>query len=157
MSFLAWLDGTWIAALVRETYYGYPAFEAVHAIGMAMMIGAIGVINLRVLGYKPQIPMLGVRQLLPLAWLGFAANAITGAALFTSDAFYFFESTTFRIKILLIFLAGINAWLLGRLYFREVLAGYDPAPTAAVKWIAATSLLFWFGALIAGRLLAYTP
>ena len=69
----------------------------------------------------------------------------------------FFESYTFRIKILLIILGGINAALLSRRVFRDTGTGQAPAPTTGTKWIAATSLVFWFGAIIAGRLIAYTP
>ena len=158
MAFLEWLQNTWVGKLVAESLWGYPIFETIHTLGMAMLIGSLGLINLRVLGYKPELPMLGTRQLLPLAWLGFTLNAISGTLLFTSDAVYFFNSYTFRIKILLIVLGGINAALLGQRVFREAAAGAAPAsPTAGTKWIAVTSLVFWFGAVIAGRLIAYTP
>jgi hypothetical protein len=71
---------------------------------------------------------------------------------------YFFNSWTFRIKMVLIILAGINAALLGQRIFREAPAG-SPAvvPSTGVKWIAGTSLLFWFGAVCCGRLIAYLP
>ena len=157
MGFLEWLQGTWLATMVAEKLWAYPLFETMHTIGMALLIGSLGLINLRVLGYKPELPILGTRELLPLAWLGFTLNAISGTALFTSDAVMFFESYTFRIKILLIILGGINAALLGRRVFRDAAAGVAPAPTTGTKWIAATSLVFWFGAIIAGRLIAYTP
>ena len=75
------------------------SFETMHTIGMALLIGSLGLIDLRVLGYKPELPIFGTRDLLPLAWLGFTLNAISGTALFTSDAVMFFESYTFRIKI----------------------------------------------------------
>jgi len=158
MAFLEWLQGTWVGLLVAESLWGYPLLETIHSLGMAMLIGSLGLINLRVLGVKRDLPMLGMRQLLPLAWLGFTLNAISGTLLFTSDAVYFFESYTFRIKMVLIVLGGLNAALLGQRVFREAAAGAAPAlPTAGTKWIAATSLVFWFGAVIAGRLIAYTP
>jgi hypothetical protein len=158
MAFLEWLQGTWVGVLVAESLWGYPLLETIHSIGMAMLIGSLGLINLRVLGYKPSLPLLGMQQLLPLAWLGFTLNAISGSLLFTSDAVYFFESYTFRIKMVLIVLGGLNAALLGRRIFRDATAG-SPAtpPTASTKWIAASSLVFWLGAVCAGRLIAYTP
>lgn len=158
MAFLEWLQRTWVGVLVAESLWGYPLFETIHTIGMAMLIGSLGLINLRVLGYKPELPMLGTRQLLPLAWLGFTLNAISGSLLFASDAVYFFSSWTFRIKMVLIVLGGINAALLGQRVFREAAAGAGPAvPTAGTKRIAVTSLVFWFAAVCAGRLIAYTP
>jgi hypothetical protein len=158
MGFLEWLQGTWVAVLVAESLWGYPLLETIHSIGMAMMIGSLGLINLRVLGFKPELPLLGTRELLPLAWLGFTLNAISGTLLFTSDAVYFFSKYTFLIKMVLIVLGGLNAALLGRRVFRDASGGeVAAAPGAGTKWIAATSLLFWLGAVCAGRLIAYTP
>jgi hypothetical protein len=159
MGFLEWLQSTWVGVLVAESLWGYPILETIHTIGMAMMIGSLGLINLRVLGYKPELPLLDVRQLLPLAWIGFTLNAISGTLLFTSDAVYFSGKYTFWIKMILIALGGINAALLGGRVFRDAAAG-GPSPAAALagtKWIAFLSLVFWFGAVIAGRLIAYTP
>jgi hypothetical protein len=157
MAFLEWLQGSWLGTMVAESLWGYPLFETLHTIGMALLIGSLGLINLRMLGYKPELPILGMRDLLPLAWLGFTINAFSGIALFTSDAVFFFSSYTFRIKMILIILGGINAAVLGRRMFREVHAGDAVAPPAGVKWIARSSLVFWIGAVIAGRLIAYTP
>jgi hypothetical protein len=158
MAFLEWLQGTWVGVLVAESLWGYPLFETIHTIGMAMLIGSLGLINLRVLGVKSELPLLAMQQLVPLAWLGFTLNAISGTLLFTSDAVFFFNSYTFRIKMVLIVLGGINAALLGQRVFRDAAAAAPPAPpTAGTQWIAATSLVFWIGAVCAGRLIAYTP
>jgi hypothetical protein len=125
---------------------------------MAMLVGALGIINLRVLGYKAELPVLGTRDLLPLAWLGFTINLISGIALFTSDAVYFWSSYTFRLKLLLILLGGVNAFVLGRAAFREAQGGGSGfVATPGIKWIAGSSLFFWLGAIITGRLIAYTP
>ena len=158
MAFLEWLQSTWVGVLVAESLWAYPLFETIHSIGMAMLIGSLGLINLRVLGYKPDLRLLDTQQLLPLAWLGFTLNAISGSLLFTSDAVYFFSSWTFRIKMGLIVLGGINAALLGRRVFRETVSSGAPTPPSfGTKSIAVTSLVFWFGAVCAGRLIAYTP
>ena len=157
MAFLEWLQSTSVGVMVAESLWGYPLFETIHTIGMAMLIGALGLINLRVLGYKAELPIIGTRQLLPLAWLGFTLNAISGALLFTSDAVYFFNSWTFRVKMVLIVLGGLNAALLGQRIFQSARAGAPVAPSTGVKWIAATSLVFWFGAVCCGRLIAYLP
>ena len=156
MDFLAWLQGTAFATAVAETIWAYPLLETLHALGMAMLLGSLGLTNLRVLGYKPELPLLGTQELLPLAWLGFTINAASGLALFTSDAIYFFSSYTFRIKLVLIALAGVNAVVLAHKVFREPARSGAVASTGA-KWLAASSLVFWVGAAVAGRLIAYTP
>jgi hypothetical protein len=157
MGFFEWLDDTRLSHFVAETLWAYPALETMHTIGMALLIGSLGLIDLRVLGFKPELPLLETQRLLPLAWLGFTLNAFSGTLLFVSDAVMFSSSYTFRLKIALIILGGINAALLGRSVFQNPSAGAPSAPTAAAKWIAGTSLVFWFGAIICGRLVAYTP
>jgi hypothetical protein len=157
MGFLEWLQNTWVAHLVAESLWGYPTLETMHTIGMALLIGSLGLIDIRVLGFKTDLPILETRRLLPLAWLGFTLNAISGTLLFTSDAITFSASYTFRIKILLIILGGINAGLLSNRIFHTAPAGGPVTPTTGAKWIAGTSLVFWFGAVICGRLIAYTP
>lgn len=158
MAFLEWLQTTALGTMVAESLWAYPLFETLHTLGMAMLVGALGLVNLRVLGYKPELPLLGTRDLLPLAWIGFTINLISGVALFTSDAVYFWSKYTFRIKLVLILLGGINAFILSRAAFRkaEQQAGQYVA-TTGVRWVAASSLFFWVGAIIAGRLIAYAP
>jgi hypothetical protein len=155
MAFLEWLQSTWIGTTIAESVWGYPTFETMHAIGMAMLLGSLGLIDLRVLGYKADLPLLGMRSLLPLAWIGFTLNAFSGTLLFMSNAVEFFDNIMFRFKIVLIILAGINAAILSRGIFREAPAGAVVSSTTGEKWLAATSLVFWFGAVICGRFIAY--
>jgi len=157
MGFFEWLDDTPLSHFVAETLWAYPTLETMHTVGMALLIGSLGLIDLRVLGFKPELPLLETQRLLPLAWLGFTLNAFSGTLLFVSDAVMFATSYTFRLKIALIILGGINAALLGRSVFQTPSAGAPSVPTAGAKWIAGASLVFWFGAIICGRLVAYTP
>ena len=158
MQFLEWLQFSALGTFVAENLYAYPVLETLHVLGMAVLVGVLSLINLRVLGYKRELPLVGTRQLLPLAWGGFTVNLITGAALFSSDAVYFFDSWTFRIKILLIILGGINAAVLSsRIFQQQVADGGDVELAPGMKWVAASSLVFWTGAILAGRLVAYLP
>ena len=154
MGFLEWLQATWIGTTIAESLWGYPTFETMHAIGMAMLIGSLGLIDLRVLGYKPALRLVDMRALLPLAWIGFTLNAFSGTLLFMSNAVEFFGNTAFRWKMLLIVLGGINAALLSGRIFREGPAAAGVA-TSGAKWLAATSLVFWFAAIVCGRFIAY--
>lgn len=157
MSFLMWLQNTPVAIFVAETLWAYPTLETMHTVGMALLLGSLGLINLRVLGYKRVLPLIGTADLLPIAWIGFTFNAFSGVLLFTSDAVNFFSSNTFRLKMLLIVLAGINALVLSRKVFTPEYADNPGGGTAGAKVIAASSLVFWVGAIICGRLYAYYP
>lgn len=155
MSFLEWLQNTPVAIFVAETLWAYPLLETVHTLGMALLLGTLGLINLRVLGYKRVLPLLGTADLLPIAWFGFTINALSGLLLFTSDAVSFFSSYTFRVKITLIVLAGINAAILSQRIFTT--ADGAAAESVGVRALAASSLVFWVVAVICGRIYAYYP
>lgn len=157
MAFLEWLQGTWVGVLVAESLWGYPLLETIHSIGMAMLIGSLGLINLRVLGFKRELPLVGTSALLPLAWIGFTLNAVSGSLLFASDAVYFFSSWTFRVKMLFVVVAGFNAALLGQRVFRDAAGSAAVEPSGGTKAMALVSLVFWFAAAGAGRLIAYLP
>src|SRR5690606_41458816 len=108
MDFLAWLESTALATAVAETLWAYPLLETLHAVGMVMLVGSLGLINLRVLGYKPALPIAGMQTLLRLAWIGFTLNAISGVGLFSSDVVQFFSSYTFRFKLGLLAFGGFD-------------------------------------------------
>lgn len=157
MGFLEWLQFTPPASFVAETLWAYPLFETLHTLGMALLIGSLGLINLRILGYKPDLPIVGTLDLLPLAWIGFTVNLVSGLALFISDAVYFWTSISFKVKLALILLAGINTFVLSQTCFREARTGVVAPPATNAKRLAASSLAFWLGAIILGRLVAYLP
>ena len=158
MNFLGWLQNTPVAIFVAETLWAYPLLETLHTLGMAMLLGSLGLINLRVLGYKSALSLIGTRDLLPIAWLGFTINAASGLLLFTSDAISFFSSNTFRVKIALIVLAGINAAILSRrIYGDGDNAAGSNGGEATTRLLAGSSLAFWVVAVICGRIYAYYP
>lgn len=158
MNFFYWLQNTPVAIFVAEVLWAYPLLETLHTLGMAMLLGSLGLINLRVLGYRSALSLIGTRDLLPVAWLGFTVNAASGLLLFTSDASTFFMSNTFRVKIILIILAGINAAILSRQIYGE--HGEEIAfhgASGGLRMLAASSLFFWVVAVICGRIYAYYP
>lgn len=157
MEFLEWLQYSPAGSFVAETLWAYPLFETLHTLGMALLIGSLGLVNLRVLGFKPELPIVGTLDFLPLAWIGFSVNLISGLALFISDAVHFWGSLTFRIKLGLIVLAGINAFLLSQSVFREARKGTTLRVEPGARLIAGSSLVLWGGAIVAGRLIAYLP
>ncbi len=159
MAFLEWLQSTWVGLLVAESLWGYPLLETIHTIGMAMLIGSLGLINLRVLGVQGRpaaarhAPAAAARVARFYAERDQRLVAVHVGRRRTSS-----RATRSASRWCSSFLAGINAALLGQRVFREAAAGASaPLPTASTKWIAATSLVFWFGAVCAGRLVAYTP
>ncbi len=120
-------------------------------IGAILLVGAIGLLDLRLLGYARGAPLpVMVRALTPIALLGFATMVVSGAVLFAADATALVGSDIFRTKLVLIGLAGLNA-----LAFRFVHAHPgDPVPFGA-RMMALASLGLWLTVVVAGRWIAY--
>ena len=156
MNFLIWLQdsalGTWVAGSI----WGYPIVLASHALGMAVVVGTVVMINLRVLGFARNVPVTFFDQLSVITWAGLALNVVTGLALFSGDPVKFFYHPVFRIKISLIVLGVLTTWLVLQAVrdSARLPAGAFETP-ARVKVAAGFSLLSWSCAIIAGRLIAY--
>ena len=106
------------------------------------------------LGFWPKVPVKPLIRLYPLMWFGFGINAVTGAVLLLADATAKLTNWDFYVKMTFV-VAGM-----GVLYVMRERVFADPqldnAPvTGIAKKLAWLSLVCWFGAITAGRLLAY--
>ena len=87
MGFLTWLEATqWPAEWVRSSTAGYPSMIALHALGMAIMVGLSLLLDLRILGWFAGIPLPALRRFFGLAWVGFGINFVSGSMLFSAVA-----------------------------------------------------------------------
>lgn len=154
MGFLVWLEASGLAEWVRMSTAGYPSMIALHAIGMAVMVGLALVLDLRLLGWFAEIPLPALQRFLGLAWIGFGINFLSGSALFSAQATAYIVDVVFMTKIVLVFLGVVTVAIL-----QPKLAsagGWAGGQTPGhVKAIAAVSIVFWLGAIIMGRLTAY--
>jgi hypothetical protein len=145
---------------VSHLWWAWPLCESLHFIGMAMLVGVAGVIDLRLLGMAKGLPLGPLQRLMPWAALGFAINLITGFVFIAGNPRQYIGpplSLSFAAKMLFILLAGLNVFLfyttgLKRLVDR-VEAGHD-APLGA-KVSAAVSLFLWVGVMYWGRMLQF--
>ena len=124
-----------------------------HVIGLALLIGMIGVFDLRLLGFAKQLPIAPLHRLMPWAIVGFSINFVTGGLAFIGMPFFYTYDIAFWLKMCAILLAGLNVAVFhftGTLsHVKHVGAGEDAPPLA--KLIAASSLLLWFAVIILGR------
>jgi len=154
---LYWMKMTPVGAWVRNSEWAFPFLQSWHFIGMTMLLGVVGAIDLRVLGVARAIPLAPLHRFLPLAFIGFGINLITGICFFCHDPWVYAFNTSFRIKMLLILLAGLNAlWF--RLGVFLDLDRWGPGIEASrlAKVISAVSILIWLGVITAGRYIAFT-
>lgn len=142
-----------LAAWAAGSSWAYPAANVVHLLGLVLLIGGIGLVDLRLLGAFRALPLQPLaRALTPLAVAGLALLVASGAVLFAADPAVA-ASGTFRRKLLLIAFALANAAAFRVLYGRSPAA--DPAPAPA-RVMAAASLALWLLVGANGRLIAYS-
>jgi hypothetical protein len=155
--FPSWLQGTAVAVWTRESpsIWAYPTVLMLHTVGLGMLVGANAVVDFRLLGFAPRLPLLSLAPLYRLMWAGFAINATTGAMLFASDAEAKARQPVFYLKLTLIALALVVTAMIRRGIERGRAAGAGDLSVAPGRRLAALSLLLWTGAITAGRLMAY--
>lgn len=155
--FVAWLATTPGSIALHESLYMYAIVETIHVISIALFVGTIGLIDLRVLGLAlNRTPVSqALQRLLPWTVVGFVVLVITGALLFYAIPERTFHSLWFRAKMLLLVLAGLNVWRFHRAYGLSP-GDWDmgPAPARA-RASAAVSLALWVGVIVFGRFIAY--
>lgn len=152
MGFLIWLEESGLGTWARLG--GYPPMIALHAIGMAVMVGLALGVDLRMLGMFPEIPYTALQRFLGIAWFGFGINLLSGAVLFTTQATTYISSTAFLLKIGFVILGVFTTGLLQAALSGRTSSWSNKLP-GKVKGIASLSIAFWMGAIISGRLIAY--
>jgi hypothetical protein len=144
---------TWLRE--SESPFGFYFVLLFHTFGLALLVGANGLVDLRLLGFSPSIPLAPLKRFFRTMWVGFGINATTGVLLLTAYPTKALTNPVFYAKLIMI---GSALWILTKLQ-KEVFA--DPTVTEAdmmargaslAKW----SLALWLGVISAGRLLAYT-
>lgn len=157
MELFAALENSAIADAIRTWPWAYPALETAHYIGLACLVGGIMLIDLRLLGVARSLPLRSVIGLLVWVWIGFVINVVSGTLIFIYGATNFSTNPAFRLKMVLLVLAGINAMIFTLAYMRngerwEQIRNV-PLP---IKAVATASFLLWLGVVTAGRWMAYT-
>ena len=156
MDFLVWLESSAVADAIRTSIWMYPAFETAHYIGLSLLVGAIMVIDLRVLGVARALPVASMIRLLPWVWAGFIINVLSGSMLFTYGATNFGTNSAFLLKMTFMVLAGLNAFAFQLATTRS---SYDwvaqDRPPAAVKVFATLSFVLWLCVVTTGWWMAY--
>ena len=137
-----------------SSVFAFPSILLLHTIGMGIVVGICAGIDLRILGYAPAVPLAPLERFIPLFWVGFWVNTVTGIIMLAADATTKAINPDFYVKMAFVFLAVINLQILRKRVFRDPLIDKAPFSTNA-KMLAILNLIFWLGAITAGRLLAY--
>jgi hypothetical protein len=158
LSLLESLSQTSLVLWVAESDYGYPFVLTMHAIGMALVVGIMLILNLRVLGLAKGISLTSLRAFFRVAWIGLAINLVSGSLLFCANYTAFLHNTAFITKISLLIVGGIGTGVLAKeLKLRTInnAAGVE-LPSQKARVIAAILVVVWLSAITAGRIVGYT-
>jgi hypothetical protein len=136
-----------------NTAYGWPAIESVHFIALAVLLGSVGLFDLRVLGLAKAIPIPTVHRLIPFGVAAFAVNIVTGSMFFVSAPDQYMWNPAFRLKVACLAVAGLNVLVFYSAFAKGLRE--DAEPTWPVKLIAGISLAAWIGVIVFGRLITY--
>ena len=143
--------------VIEYSRWGWPLLETLHFIGLILILGTVGLLNIRVLGFLKQLPVGPLHRLLPLGLAGLAINVVTGVMFFVGMPYFYVYNLIFQAKIILILFAGANLLLFyctGVFRKWEKLGPGDDAPMFA-KFVAAASLLLWLAVTVIGRYIPF--
>jgi hypothetical protein len=154
MGFLQWLETTGLARFVSESLWGYPIILTSHGVGMAIVVGIMLMIDMRLLGFAPRIPLDSFAKLFAIGWFGIALNVISGLMLFSAEAVRFAGNSMFQVKILLLVVGATTAWM--SMKDAMVLPEGDVIAAVKARTLARISIACFLIAVIAGRFTAYT-
>jgi hypothetical protein len=142
---------------MRQWLWLYPTVETVHLVGIALLVGSIAVLDLRLLGLSRAIPVRKLAaHVLPWTIGSFVLIVPSGFALFIAHASDLIAKPVFALKMCLILAAGINAAAFHVGVYRGAAQwDVDVMPPGTARAAAALSLLLWVAVIACGRLLAY--
>lgn len=145
------IEASVLGSFVRGSAWAYPVVNLLHLLGMVLLIGGIGILDLRIAGAFRTLPINALsRALTPLALAGLTLMVLSGPLLFAADAVALARSPTFGWKLALIVLALANA-----LTFRRFWRGTADEPGVPLRLMAIASIALWLSVAALGRLIAY--
>jgi uncharacterized membrane protein len=141
------------SALMIGSKWWWWIMMAAHFIGLALIVGTVGILDVRIMGFLKQIPVAAVHQFIPWALCGLAVNITTGMLAFIGQPTNYILSIGFWLKILGLLLLGVNAAVF---YLTDIFGDVEklqPGEDAAMpaKLVAASGLFLWFAVIALGR------
>jgi hypothetical protein len=150
------LASTSLSLFVRQSVWMWSICESLHFIGMSLLIGTIGMFDLRLLGFARGVPIAALHRLIPVGIAGFLLNAVTGFCFLSGYPDQYLFNSAFHVKAALILFAGFNIlFFYSRVFRRLEQVGPDQQAPWPARIVGAVSLCAWIGVMSAGRLLTF--
>ena len=156
---LHWLKETDFATAIRENGSLFPWIEAVHVLAITIVIGSLGLLELRLIGIASLNRSVSrvLKDVLPITWSAFAVSVLSGFLLFASNAPTYAANAFFLSKLVLLAAAGLNAFGFHAFVERSI-AKWDSAARTPIpaRLSGALSLVMWVGIVVCGRWVGFT-
>lgn len=150
------LRTTPVGRFVRTSVWAWPVLESIHFMGMSVLIGTIGLFDLRLLGFARGISYAALHRLIPVGIAAFTVNMLTGLCFLSGTPDQYLFNPAFRFKATFMALAGLNVvFFYSRVFRRLQRLAPDSRPPLAARVAGAISLTMWIGVMSAGRLLTF--
>jgi hypothetical protein len=155
MAFLSWLESSGYAVWMLNSEAALQLMLTVHAFGLALTVGVLLALDLRLLGLYRTIPLTSLDRLLGIAWVGIGLNAVTGFSIFMTEATRYVTNVPFIIKMVFVVVGSVSLVATQRVLRRDtsILEAGQVPPRG--RGLALSSMLFWTMAVVTGRLIAY--
>jgi hypothetical protein len=137
-----------------NTAWAWPIAESLHFMGLSLLLGTIGIVDLRLLGFAKAIPLISLHKLTRLGIAGFLINVLTGVAFFVSAPDQYLYNPAFQLKLLCILIAGLNVAAFYGLAWPRIRASDGDVPLVA-RCCGLLSLSAWIGVITFGRLITF--
>jgi hypothetical protein len=160
LSFCQWLETTRLSTALRDSVWVFDITETIHTVGIIFVAGTIMLVDLRLLGLglKGESISEVVSRIVPRTLWGFGLMFVTGGCLFAAEAVKLYQSPAFRIKLVLLSLAGLNALIFHLTIYRQAPRWENASVAPARARLAGLlSLILWICIIAAGRAIAYGP
>src|SRR5499427_8044544 len=155
---IAWMQNSDIGTGIRESIWFFPIIETTHVLALALSVGVLIWFDLRLMGWgmKHQPVSQVHKQVMPIAFIGFVIMLLSGVLLFWSEAVKCYTSWFFRVKVIFLVLAALNAGIF-ELATKKSIEDWDkyPVPPVKARMGGLISILSWTAVIIAGRATAY--
>lgn len=158
LPFCEWLASTPGSIALHESLFMYPLVESVHVLTLCLFVGMTMMLDLRLLGFTlRRVPVADVvARLQPWMFLGFFIMVVSGVLLFYAIPVRSYQNIFFRLKVVFLILAGLNALMFHTGIFKSVGEwGRGGETPSRARMAGAASLVLWAGIIITGRMIAY--
>jgi len=153
-----WLYNSAVGTSIRESPLLFPLIETAHVLGITLLVGTVAIIDLRLLGIVLTTEKVSevIVEIEPLALWGFVLMFVSGFFLFWSEAEKSYGNQAFRIKLVLLLLAGLNPLIFHSTIYRSIDKWDETRVTPPqARFTAVVSLLLWAAIIVSGRAIAY--